>query len=185
MSLPPTVPNFSITLLLSFVQNTLESIYSPSVCRTKMSPSSFLVSSILALSTLTSLPSVVSAQQSASIFIVNADTQPLVGSIVGTVRLRILLREQVLKSRPYRKERPLHIRSNAAKPLIQPNAVSQVPSPTLKRAVRASSMQCRTLDCRFLASYLRTSSTDRPDTGPPRLVVLSEEPQRPYVLAQG
>ncbi|KAI4189185.1 MAG: hypothetical protein L6R41_001628 [Letrouitia leprolyta] len=49
-----------------------------------MSPSSFLVSSILALSTLTSLPSVVSAQQSASIFIVNADTQPLVGSIVGT-----------------------------------------------------------------------------------------------------
>lgn len=49
-----------------------------------MSPSSYLVSSILALSTLASLPSVVSAQQSASIFIVNADPQPLVGSIVGT-----------------------------------------------------------------------------------------------------
>ncbi|KAL8940875.1 MAG: hypothetical protein Q9211_002065 [Gyalolechia sp. 1 TL-2023] len=49
-----------------------------------MSPSSFLVSWILALGMLASIPSGVSAQQSASIFIVNADSQPLVGSIVGT-----------------------------------------------------------------------------------------------------
>ncbi|KAL9012408.1 MAG: hypothetical protein Q9173_002831 [Seirophora scorigena] len=44
------------------------------------------VGQLLALSTLIPLPVFVSAQQSASIFIVNADPQPLVGSIVETNR---------------------------------------------------------------------------------------------------
>ncbi|KAI4155993.1 MAG: hypothetical protein LQ341_000086 [Variospora aurantia] len=52
-----------------------------------MSASVRFIRNALVLSTLVALPTFVSAQQSASIFLVNADTQPLVGSIVGTVQL--------------------------------------------------------------------------------------------------
>ncbi|KAL8656770.1 MAG: hypothetical protein Q9210_000013 [Variospora velana] len=52
-----------------------------------MSASVRFVRNALVLSTLVTLPTFVSAQQSASIFLVNADTQPLVGSILGTVQL--------------------------------------------------------------------------------------------------
>ncbi|KAL8722113.1 MAG: hypothetical protein Q9225_001357 [Loekoesia sp. 1 TL-2023] len=49
-----------------------------------MSPFFSSITSLLALSALSSLLSTASAQQSASILIVNADPQPLVGSVVGT-----------------------------------------------------------------------------------------------------
>lgn len=52
-----------------------------------MAPLLFPVTVVLALATFLSAQSLVSAQSSASIFIVNADQQPLVGSIVGTVRV--------------------------------------------------------------------------------------------------
>lgn len=42
---------------------------------------------LLWLGTLATLPYTVSAQQSVSILLVNADRQPLVGSVVGTVNL--------------------------------------------------------------------------------------------------
>ncbi|KAI4099448.1 MAG: hypothetical protein LQ339_005969 [Xanthoria mediterranea] len=49
-----------------------------------MAPLLFPVTIVLALATFLSAQSMVSTQSSASIFIVNADQQPLVGSIVGT-----------------------------------------------------------------------------------------------------
>ncbi len=52
-----------------------------------MAPLLFPATVVLASATFLSAQSMVSAQSSASIFIVNADPQqPLVGSIVGTVR---------------------------------------------------------------------------------------------------
>ncbi|KAI4248860.1 MAG: hypothetical protein L6R40_000872 [Gallowayella cf. fulva] len=101
---------------------------------TTMAPVFLPVTAILALATF------VSAQSSASIFIVNADPQPLVGSVVGTVSWStVQLPSFGLTHRLRRQESQPPTRSNVDRAPNPKNAVSPAPSPISETALQAYS----------------------------------------------
>lgn len=132
-----------------------------------MSSSMRFVGQLLALSTLISLPIFVSAQESASIFIVNADPQPLVGSIVGTVHLcnrssRKSCTDQALD----RTKPPRLIKSNAWRALTPPSAGSPILLPTSKKAHRASTILWLLGQCMYPACRVKVLPTESCRTEP-------------------
>lgn len=109
----------------------------------------FPVTAVLALATFVSAQSMVSAQSSASIFIVNADPQPFVGSIVGTVRVENLpLDCSLLIVALNRTDPPPRTKSNVQLGQIPKSAASLAHLPISKTALPAYNMPLALRECK-------------------------------------